>query len=153
MTVTIVVTGNAQEALRRLQERIIAFNAEAKEQSIEEVIDVVGKPGEKPEYPIKWDSVKQRKAFFATHGFGGGIPYKRTGAYVNAFAASDVDDSAWRLTNDNPYARYVGGDSDGNRYSRIHLGRWPLVRAVVNYVVNKFVEELERKIVSEIADL
>jgi hypothetical protein len=31
-------------------------------------------------YPIAWTSDKQRKAFFATNGFGRGIPTKRTGA-------------------------------------------------------------------------
>jgi hypothetical protein len=31
-------------------------------------------------YPIAWTSEKQRRAFFATNGFGRGIPTKRTGA-------------------------------------------------------------------------
>lgn len=35
-------------------------------------------PG-KPDYPIQWTSEKQRKAFFATNGFGRGIPTKRSG--------------------------------------------------------------------------
>src|SRR6266404_203260 len=29
-------------------------------------------------YPIEWTSERQRKAFFASDGFGNGIPYKRT---------------------------------------------------------------------------
>ncbi len=32
-----------------------------------------------PKYPIRWKSEKQRRAFFATDGFGKGIPYKRIG--------------------------------------------------------------------------
>jgi hypothetical protein len=31
-------------------------------------------------YPIRWTSAKQRRAFFATDGFGRGIPTRRTGA-------------------------------------------------------------------------
>lgn len=31
-------------------------------------------------YPIVWTSEKQRRAYYASDGFGGGIPYKRTGA-------------------------------------------------------------------------
>lgn len=36
-------------------------------------------------YPIRWTSAKQRRAFFATDGFGHGIPYKRTGALVRSW--------------------------------------------------------------------
>jgi len=36
-------------------------------------------PG-KPKYPIRWTSERQRKAFFATDGFGRGIPTRRTHA-------------------------------------------------------------------------
>lgn len=32
-----------------------------------------------PTYPLRWQSEKQRRAFFATNGFGKGIPYQRTG--------------------------------------------------------------------------
>lgn len=34
-------------------------------------------PG-KPHYPIRWTSERQRRAFFATDGFGRGIPTRRT---------------------------------------------------------------------------
>ena len=43
-------------------------------------------PG-KPIYPLRWTSAKQRRAFFATKGFGGGIPSKRSGAIVGAWQA------------------------------------------------------------------
>lgn len=33
----------------------------------------------RPALPINWDSERQRKAFFGTDGFGGGIPHVRTG--------------------------------------------------------------------------
>ena len=36
-------------------------------------------------YPIRWTSERQRKAFFATKGFGRGIPYKRTGKLAKAW--------------------------------------------------------------------
>jgi hypothetical protein len=40
--------------------------------------------------PIQWTSEKQRRAFFSTDGFGGGIPTKRTGAIVNAYDVLNV---------------------------------------------------------------
>lgn len=36
-----------------------------------------------PGNPYQWQSEKQRRAFFATDGFGGGIPYRRTGKSKN----------------------------------------------------------------------
>lgn len=41
-------------------------------------------PG-KPRYPIRWSTERQRRAYFATDGFGRGIPYKRTGKYADAW--------------------------------------------------------------------
>jgi hypothetical protein len=31
------------------------------------------------DYPIEWTSERQRRAYFASNGFGAGIPYQRTG--------------------------------------------------------------------------
>src|SRR5689334_9970305 len=36
-------------------------------------------------YPIQWTSDRQRKAYFATNGFGRGVPYSRTHDLVNAW--------------------------------------------------------------------
>ena len=36
-------------------------------------------------YPIEWESEKQRRAFFATDGFGGGIPSRRTGEFFRDY--------------------------------------------------------------------
>lgn len=36
-------------------------------------------------YPIHWKTAKQRRAFFATDGFGQGIPTQRTHELVNAW--------------------------------------------------------------------
>lgn len=40
------------------------------------------------DYPIEWTSERQRRAYFATNGFGAGIPYSRTGRLQDG----------WRLT-------------------------------------------------------
>lgn len=44
-----------------------------------------------PVYPLRWKSSRQRRAFFATRGFGRGIPTVRTGEMV----------SGWRVTVEN----------------------------------------------------
>lgn len=38
-----------------------------------------------PKYPIVWTSAKQRRAFFATNGFGRGIPTRRTHDIANGW--------------------------------------------------------------------
>lgn len=65
-----------------------------------------------PTYPLVWASAKQRRAYFATNGFGKGIPYRRTGNLSRGWAVAvtlDADGGVIQLTNDQPYARYVQG--------------------------------------------
>jgi hypothetical protein len=66
-----------------------------------------------PRYPIRWRSVRQRRAFFATDGFGRGIPTVRSGKMVSAWRItprSVQDGGVIEVSNDVPYARYVIGD-------------------------------------------
>ena len=64
-------------------------------------------------YPIKWTSDRQRKAFFASNGFGHGIPYTRSHDLVNAwhlvvvYQANRLTQIA--LSNDNPARQFVTG--------------------------------------------
>src|SRR6056297_1510184 len=64
-------------------------------------------------YTIQWKSDKQRKAFFASNGFGKGIPTKRTGALTKAWDVEFTEaGETYEIvaTNNKPYARYVIGD-------------------------------------------
>ena len=66
-----------------------------------------------PGNPYKWQSEKQRKAYFASDGFGGGIPYKRTDALKNAWDYRETN-SQWdrvNLVNTSGYGQYVQGDN------------------------------------------
>lgn len=66
-----------------------------------------------PRYPIRWKSERQRRAFFATNGFGKGIPYRRTGALAEGWHveyAGIRDGGSIRISNAAPYARFVVGD-------------------------------------------
>lgn len=63
-------------------------------------------------YPIEWTSERQRKAFFASGGFGKGIPYQRTGTYRDSwFVAADIENAqvVIQIGNTAPYAQFVGG--------------------------------------------
>jgi len=61
--------------------------------------------------PYRWQSDKQRKAFFASNGFGGGIPSKRSGDLSKGWQQSAESDPYRKtLFNRIPYARFVQGD-------------------------------------------
>lgn len=73
-------------------------------------------------YPIHWKSAKQRRAFFATNGFGRGIPTVRTHTLSQGwqviFAPLD-NGGAITVVNETPYAQFVVGNNrqpmfDGN---------------------------------------
>lgn len=66
-------------------------------------------------YPIQWTSEKQRKAFFATNGFGQGIPTIRSNKIVNAWVMDNrTAKGRFTMTVRNPIdaAKFVVGAID-----------------------------------------
>jgi len=64
-------------------------------------------------YPIHWKTAKQRRAFFATDGFGRGIPSARTHELAKAWKVEVLSADAGGsiiVSNKNPAASYVYGD-------------------------------------------
>ena len=59
--------------------------------------------------PIRWKSAKQRRAYFATDGFGRGIPTRRTGNIQRAWRAV-LEEEQIAFVNDNDAASYLQGD-------------------------------------------
>lgn len=63
-------------------------------------------------YKLPWTSPKQRRAFFASKGFGKGIPYQRTGKLAAAWdlkVTTSGEGGSIQITNDNPAAEFVYG--------------------------------------------
>jgi hypothetical protein len=98
--------------------RQVAFNVRQRMQA-------EGKP---VTYPVQWDSERQRRAFFATNGFGKGIPYRRTNRYRFGWREEHQAFGA-TLRNEHP-AGAIGGLTSGWQ-SRIHRGRWPHLLTVL----------------------
>ena len=98
----------------------------------------------RPSYPIDWDSEKQRRAYFATDGFGGGIPYRRTGAMPAGWEIVRVDPNGYRMENNQDNAVYVYGDYSGARQSKIHRGRHPIFQEVLENEIQGLPEEIEQ---------
>ena len=64
-----------------------------------------------PGNPYQWQSEKQRRAYFATNGFGGGIPYRRTGTLKNSWEVKETRGGYQnQIVNTSPYSQFVQGD-------------------------------------------
>lgn len=111
------------------------------------IIKAMQKSGSPITYPVKWDSDKQRRAFFATDGFGGGIPSVRSGDYQRGWGEPVRLEDGYRITNKTAGAQYIGGNAYGQRQSRIHQGRWPLLRDVVEQKIDQLPEEIRDEII------
>lgn len=114
-----------QIALKELNETVVRIQTRMQE------------PGKPIRYPVHWDSEKQRRAYFATDGFGEGIPYRRTYKRPNAWQRRLISNGV-ELANREKGAVYLYGRADGQdlspgkKQSNIHKGRWPLFRPVVD---------------------
>jgi len=146
MQLTIKVNG---ELVRRGLQDLAAEIPKVGRQQIRTVLNRIqrrmSKEGAKPTYPIQWDSEKQRRAYFATDGFGGGIPSQRTGSYTSGWTIEPVA-NGYRLENLSNHAKYVGGDAYGVVHSGIHKGRWDNLRDVVESETAKLPDEIEKEI-------
>lgn len=80
-------------------------------------------------YPIQWTSERQRLAFFASDGFGHGIPYNRTDQLIRAWhVRGDYRGGFTGISvyNDAPHAQYVYGDAQGVHQQQFHINTgWP----------------------------
>ena len=109
------------------------------QQALENAHYDLQQPGSPIKYPVQWDSEKQRRAYFASNGFGAGIPYARIGAYNAGWEITKTGHGTARefsLRNIKTYWRFVGGGNYGREQSRIHRGRW----AIAYDIVKKHVE-------------
>ena len=102
-------------------------------------------PGARPSYPIQWDSEKQRRAFFATKGFGKGIPYRRTGEYQAAWKVTSLGEIGYRVANEKKQAGPIAGDIFGTQ-SKIHRGRWTHFRKTIDEELKALPEEIRKEI-------
>ena len=140
-----------RQGLEDLKKDIPAIGAQRIYNAMLKAQAALKKPGKRVRYPIWWESEKQRRAYFATNGFGKGIPYKRTGAYNAGFVIRKTPNSSrasvgYSLSNRTGYAKHVGGSADGTGQSTIHLTRWALIRDALDKAVSGLREDVQAHI-------
>lgn len=112
-------------------------------------------PG-KPNYPIQWQSEKQRRAFFATDGFGGGIPHVRTHDLSKAWMivkTATGGDIVVQIANPRPEAKFVYGSlsytNPGRFQQRMHQGRWDAGETVnfwMEAIAEQFIDNMRQRL-------
>lgn len=76
--------------------------------------------------PYKWQTEKQRRAYFATKGFGKGIPYTRSGKLADGW--KQIEDGVnSKVVNEVPYVRYVMGADQQRGHAADKWRQWQKV--------------------------
>jgi len=135
-----------QKRFERLRRKIPLISRQRIYDTAVAIRKVMKEPGQKPTYPIKWDSVKQRKAFFASDGFGRGIPTKRSGEYQKGWQVIKAE-NGYDVGNPLAHSKYIGGTArSANRQSNIHRGRWNLFRDAIDRFIGKLPKKVKESL-------
>jgi hypothetical protein len=94
--------------------------------------------------PIEWTSEKQRRAYFATGGFGHGIPYRRKQIVSGAWDYEErrTGNPYWRFWNTNEAATFVIGDDQQKMHQNTG---WEYVPAILERDVERALSKLHIK--------
>lgn len=101
-------------------------------------------------YPFVWASLKQMRAYFASDGFGAGIPYQRTHRYSQSWRLDmlrEGDTFTFRVSNDDPAAKWIGGSFDQRREFQQpgHIASgWPRSQDTVDFWLDAAGDEFEK---------
>lgn len=96
-----------------------------------------------PNYKIRWTSVLQRKAFFASDGFGRGIPTRRKGTIAEDWEVAFVPASEGgilALINPHPEAKFIHGPQPFGQGFHIDTG-WTQVDAIEDLFFSEVIGE------------
>lgn len=123
-----------------------------------EIVRIMRQPGKPSTRPVGWDSPEQRVAFYASGGFGGGIPYRPTHASEQAWQNAAIT-GGYTVSNEGHKAVFLFGTASGvgtgskvtsTGQSHIHVGRRPIFRVVVDAIVAKLPESIRQALKIEI---
>ena len=134
--IQLVASVLSQATTRRIKKDVVGFVRHETDKRLER------EPGPVV-HPVEWESTRQMRAYFATDGFGAGIPYVRSHGLVNAWSVVvDYTNTLSSITveNLNPVATYVYGF----RQQRFHRNTgWPFAPDILQAVSIQANERLE----------
>lgn len=119
-------------------------------------VQELSRPVPDVQYPIQWAGERQRKAFFATNGFGKGIPTQRTGSIQKQWRYEirrNRDGFQFSIYNTKPYAKYLFGSlaQDKRKAARfqqpMHKNTgYPLAQPIVIDAIDKLAQVLNTNV-------
>lgn len=140
--------------ITRLQNKFKDYGPFAIKKGLEAASDYLNSPDvkasmypQKSSAPFVWSSEKQRRAYFATNGFGGGIPYQRTMMLYEMGKFTVNPKSFWvEYSNSMPYYKWVIHPT----YQIIghKIRRWPLITRFTTAQSSKVVSDFKKAAVS-----
>ena len=147
---------NVREFVRNFDNEVFQIAQFSYASALEEAADVLNRDPGPVKHPIKWTSDRQRRAFFASNGFGRGIPTQRTGrvrSWVAVIERTRGGTITARLVNPVSYARFVYGDLNFKSRAvalkpqqQFHRNTgWPLAQPVVDEATQKGRQQFERE--------
>lgn len=112
-------------------------------------------------YPIEWESERQRLAFWATDGFGGGIPHQRTDAMKNAFVVTKEGGGLLilvKVKNPSPGVQFVYGSlslsNRGGYQQKMHKNTgYPVAGDIVDYWLAALTEQFVLNMNNRLGDM
>jgi hypothetical protein len=95
--------------------------------------------------PKNWFKSDKQRRYVMMLVRQGKVPYRRTGAYMDAWVLESLPDG-YRLTTKGPRekaAQFIGGNAAGQGQAKIHQGRWGLARPIVDEELDKLPKEID----------
>lgn len=92
--------------------------------------------------PYQWQSEKQRRKYFATKGFGEGIPYTRKNRLADGW--TQIEDGVnSKVVNSVPYAKYVVGDDQQRGHA---ADKWRKVGKVIEDNMKGMIQAMQQAV-------
>jgi hypothetical protein len=156
------ITTNIQDAIKQIKAlpgKIDRVSKASLKEATDTITRIMRRPGLPVRYPIKWDSLKQKRYVIAKLRREGNLPYTRTGAteqawqnkaIANGYEVSNIGHKAVFIYG-TPSGEGIGGKVTASGQSHIHEGRWRLVRPVVDAVLARLPDIILRMLKVEVS--
>lgn len=130
--------------LKRFGEQVVVDVQDELFDAQNRIKDELSVPGTQVAHPVKWSgeedsrlhTTKQQRAFFASEGFGGGIPHERTDRHVKGWKVTRLTNGSM-IENNVKGSKMLYGDFRGQGQAPMFQGAWVLFRRVVDGVYAK----------------
>lgn len=118
----ISVSVSGTEKVEEVREKFSGVVVSALENAAMLFAERMAEEGAPVQYPIQWDSEKQKRAVIAKLAREGNLPYRRTQRYVRGWKVVRMGNK-YEVLNPVEYAAWVGGMANG-WHSSVFAGRW-----------------------------